>query len=355
MKYISKMLLIILGITLTIALSSCGKSDNKSGSTNEIIGAGATFPYPLYSKMFDVYSKEKNIKVNYQSVGSGAGIQQLTNKTVDFGASDAFMNSDEMTKAGAPVVHIPICLGAVTVTYNLPDNPQIKLTSEVLAGIFSGKITKWNDAKISAINDGLKLPDLSIQVVHRSDGSGTTFVFTDYLSKVNPDWKTSPGAGKSINWPVGLGAKGNEGVGGMVKQTPGSIGYVELIYALQNKMSMASLQNKKGNFIMPSLQSTKDAANVSLPEDTRISLTDSDADQGYPIVSFTWVLLYKDQKYNDRSEDKGKEVVKLIWWMTHNGQQYAEPLEYAALPPEAIKKVEALLKSVNYGGKNLSE
>jgi phosphate transport system substrate-binding protein len=353
MKNYTQKLLFILGIALTIALSACGKKDNSVGSTNELLGAGATFPYPLYSKMFDIYSKEKNIKVNYQSVGSGAGIQQLTNKTVDFGASDAFMSNDEMSKAAGPIIHIPICLGAVTVTYNLPDNPQIKLTPEVVAEIYAGKITKWNDTKITAVNNGINLPDLNIQVVHRSDGSGTTFVFTDYLSKVNADWKTSPGAGKSINWPAGLGAKGNEGVGGMVKQTPGSIGYVELIYAMQNKMSMASIQNKKGNFVMPTLQSTKDAANVNLPEDTRISLTNSDADQGYPIVSFTWILLYKDQKYNDRSEDKARELVKLIWWMTHNGQQYAEPLQYAMLPSEAVKKVEVLLKSVNYGGKKL--
>ena len=327
-----------------VLFSSCGKKNE----TKELLGAGATFPNPLYSKMFDVYAKEKQIKVNYQSVGSGAGIQQLTSKTVDFGASDAFMSDEEMSKAGAPVVHIPVCLGAVAVTYNLEGNPQLKLTPDVLADIFQGKIKKWNDARITAVNPDSKLPDKEINVVHRSDGSGTSYVFTDYLSKVSPEWKTAVGTGKSVNWPVGLGGKGNEGVGGMVQQTPGSIGYVELVYALQNKMSMASLKNKKGNFIAPTLQSTNAASNVSLPDDTRISLTDSDADQGYSIVSFTWVIVYKEQNYNNRAEDRAEELVKLIKWMTHEAQQYAEPLSYATLSPEAVKKVDNILKTITF-------
>lgn len=336
-----------------IMISSCGKSDKTktSGSENELLGAGATFPYPLYSKMFDVYSKEKNMKVNYQSVGSGAGIQQLTNKTVDFGASDAFMTDEELQKAQGKVVEVPTCLGAVTVVYNLPDNPEVKLTPEVLADIFLGKIKKWNDWKIKGINPEVNLPDLDIAVVHRSDGSGTTFVFTDYLSKVSDEWKSMVGTGKSVKWSAGLGAKGNEGVGGLVKQTPGAIGYVELIYASQNKMSMAPLKNLKGNFIKPSLKSTNAAANIELPDDTRISLTNTDADDGYPIVSFTWILVYQNQNYDNRSEARGKEVAKLIWWMTHEGQKYVEPLEYAALPPAAVKKVEAILKTLNFDGK----
>ncbi len=346
----------VLALTAVLILS-CGK-DNKnkiSGSENELLGAGATFPYPLYSKMFDVYSKEKNMKVNYQSVGSGAGIQQLTNTTVDFGASDAFMTDDELKKAPGKVVEIPTCLGAVTVVYNLPDNQEVKLTPEVLADIFLGKIKKWNHENIKSINPGVNFPDLDIAVVHRSDGSGTTFVFTDYLTKVSNEWKETVGTGKSVKWPIGLGAKGNEGVGGLVKQTPGAIGYVELIYASQNKMTTASLKNKKGNFIKPSLKSTNAAANVELPDDTRISLTNTDADEGYPIVSFTWILIYQDQNYNNRSEARGKEVANLIWWMTHEGQQYVEPLEYASLPPEAVKKVEMILKTVNFGGKLLLE
>lgn len=342
--------ILVFGIFLlsAILISGCGK---KNSDTKELLGAGATFPYPLYSKMFDVYAKEKQIKVNYQSVGSGAGIQQLTNKTVDFGASDAFMSEEEMSKAGAPVVHIPICLGAVAVVYNLEGNPQIKFTPELLSAIFQGKIKKWNDEKIKEINPDSKLPDKEINVVHRSDGSGTTFVFTDYLSKVSADWKSGVGTGKSVNWPVGIGAKGNEGVGGMVQQTPGSIGYVELVYASQNKMVMASLKNKKGNFVAPTLQTTNAASNISLPDDTRISLTDSDAEQGYSIVSFTWIIVYKEQNYNNRSEERAKELIKLLNWMTHDGQQYAEPLSYATLPAEAVKKVDNILKSLTFNGK----
>jgi phosphate transport system substrate-binding protein len=340
-----------------VLILSCGKDDKDriSNSEKELLGAGATFPYPLYSKMFDVYSKENNMKVNYQSVGSGAGIQQLTNTTVDFGASDAFMTDDELNKAPGKVVEIPTCLGAVTVVYNLPNNQEVKLTPEVLADIFLGRIKKWNHENIKSINPGVNFPDLDIAVVHRSDGSGTTFVFTDYLTKVSNEWKEIAGTGKSVKWPIGLGAKGNEGVGGLVKQTPGAIGYVELIYASQNKMMTASLKNKKGNFIKPSLKSTNAAANVELPDDTRISLTNTDADEGYPIVSFTWILIYQDQNYNNRSEARGKEVAKLIWWMTHEGQKYVEPLEYASLPPEAVKKVETILKTVNFGGKLLLE
>jgi phosphate transport system substrate-binding protein len=348
--------LLIILIPAIVLLASCGKSDNKtSGSDKELTGAGATFPYPLYSKMFDAYSKEHNVKVNYQSVGSGAGQQQLISKTVDFGASDAFMKDDQLSKAPAPIVHIPVCLGAVVITYNIEGNPTLKFTPEVLSDIFMGKIMKWDDEKIKKSNPDVKLPTSEISVVHRSDGSGTSSIFTDYLSKVSEDWKKEVGAGTSVNWPAGLGAKGNEGVGGLVKQTPGSIGYVELIYALQNNMPTASMQNKKGNFIVPSLKSTNASANVTLPEDTRVSLTDSEADDAYPISSFTWILLYKDQNYNNRSETKAKEVVKLIWWMVHDGQQYAEPLSYATLAPEAVKKAENVLKSVTFGDKKLIE
>ncbi len=350
-----KLAMFTLGAFSLVLIASCGNNKKTAGSENELLGAGATFPYSLYSKMFDVYSKEKNMKVNYQSVGSGAGIQQLTNRTVDFGASDAFMTDEELERAPGKVIEVPTCLGAVAVVFNLPDNPEVKLTPEVLTDIFLGKIRKWNDAGIKSINAEVNLPDLDIAVVHRSDGSGTTFIFTDYLTKVSDEWKNTVGTGKSVKWPIGLGAKGNEGVGGLVKQTPGSIGYVELIYASQNKMRAASLKNKKGNFIKPSLQSTSAAANVELPEDTRVSLTNTDAQDGYPIVSFTWVLLYQDQNYDNRSEERGKEVARLVWWITHEGQQYVEPLEYASLPVEAIKKVESILKTVNYNGKPLLE
>ena len=342
-------------MVISFGLISCGggNSNNPVANKNEILGAGATFPYPFYSKVFDVYNKEKGIKVNYQSIGSGGGIKQLQNKTVDFGASDAPMSDDELSKSPAPILHIPSCLGAVIITYNLPGNPTLKFTPEVLADIFLGKIKKWNDAKITAINPGVKLPDLSISVIHRSDGSGTTYIFSDYLSKVNAEWNTKPGKGKSLDWPIGLGAKGNEGVSGLVKQTPGSIGYVELVYALQNKMPAASLKNRSGNFIEASLKSSSAAAAIELPADMRVSLTNTDAPDGYPICSFTYLLVYQNQSYNNRTEASAKTTISLINYVIHDGQKYAEPLGYAPLPDAAVKKAEEILKSVTFNAKPL--
>ena len=314
----------------------------------ELIGAGATFPYPLYSKMFDVYSKEYGVKVNYQAIGSGGGIRQLINKTVDFGGSDAIMSDKDLAEASAPVLHIPTCAGAVVITYNLTGNPQLRFTPDVIADIFLGKITKWNDRRISESNPGVKLPDMNMTVVHRSDGSGTTFIFSDYLSKVSADWKEKVGNGTSLNWPTGLGGKGNPGVAGLVQQTPGSIGYVELIYALQNKMPYGMVKNKKGNFVTATISSTSKAADTNLPDDMKVSLTDTDAPEGYPISGFTWILVYKDQNYGDRTEEKAKEVVKLLWWMTHEGQKYTEPLEYAPLSKKAVEKAEKLIRSISY-------
>lgn len=357
-----KNLLSALIVGAAITFTSCGGNGGSSGSAsdststankNEILGAGATFPYPFYSKVFDVYNKEKGVKVNYQSIGSGGGIKQLQNKTVDFGASDAPMSDEELSKSPAPIVHIPSCLGAVIITYNLPGSPSLKFTPEVLANIFLGKITKWNDPAIAAVNPGVKFPNLAISVIHRSDGSGTTYIFSDYLSKVNTDWNTKPGKGKSLDWPVGLGAKGNEGVSGLVKQTPGSIGYVELVYALQNKMPAASLQNKAGNFIEATLQSTTAAAAIDLPSDMRVSLTNTDAANGYPICSFTYLLLYKNQNYGNKTEASAKAAIDLINYVIHDGQKYAESLGYAPLPDPAVNKAEEILKSVTYNGKPL--
>ncbi len=314
----------------------------------ELIGAGATFPYPLYSKMFDVYHKEYTVKVNYQAIGSGGGIRQLINKTVDFGGSDAIMSDKDLAEASAPVLHIPTCAGAVVLTYNLTGNPQLKFTPDVIGDIFLGKISKWNDPRISAINPGVKLPAVNITVVHRSDGSGTTFIFSDYLSKVSGEWKDKVGTGPSLNWPAGLGGKGNPGVAGLVQQTPGSIGYVELIYALQNKMPYGMVKNKKGKFVTATIASTSYAADTNLPDDMKVSLTDSDAPEGYPISGFTWILVYKEQNYAEKSEEKAKELVKLLWWMTHEGQKNAEPLHYAPLSKKAVEKAEKLIKSISY-------
>ncbi len=346
-------------MTLSIAVSfliSCGggnseQSGGGDSAGNGIIGAGATFPYPFYSKVFNVYHKETAVKVNYQSIGSGGGIKQLQNKTVDFGATDAPMSDEEMNASPAEIVHIPTSLGAVIVTYNLPGGPVLKFTPEVIADIFLGKIKRWNDPAIKATNPEVELPDLIMSVVHRSDGSGTTYIFSDYLSKISPVWSTKPGTGKSLDWPVGLGAKGNEGVSGLVKQTPGSIGYVELVYALQNKMPVAMLKNKAGNFVAASLQSTSKAADIDLPADMRVSLTNTDAPEGYPISSFTYLLIYKNQAYDKRTEADATATIKLINYVIHNGQQYAEELGYAPLPSAAVTKAEAIIKSVTYGDK----
>ncbi len=321
--------------------------------SKELLGAGATFPFPLYSKMFDTYYQAYKVKINYQAIGSGGGIQQLISKTVDFGGTDAFMNAREMQKAEVPILHIPTCLGAVVVTYNLPKKLTLKFTPDVIAAIFLGKIIRWDDPRIAAINPEIKLPAISIVVVHRSDGSGTTFIFSDYLTKVSKDWAFKVGADKSLNWPVGLGAKGNPGVAGLINQTPGAIGYVELIYTMQNNMPAGIIKNKAGNFIEPNIKSTSAAANIDMPDDTRVSLTDTDAADGYPISGFTWLIFYKEQNYGGRSKEQAEALMKLMWWVIHEGQQIAEQLKYSALPAAAVKKAETILQSVVYNNSPL--
>ncbi len=352
---------VALAITAGMTMSSCGdagngsgadSSANKGGEDNTILGAGATFPNPLYSKMFSEYNKTTGLKVNYQSIGSGGGIQQLTAKTVDFGASDAPMNGKQDSALSAPVIHIPATAGAVVISYNLPDlKDTLKLTPDVVAKIFLGDIKKWNDKAIATINPGVKLPATDIQVAHRSDGSGTTNIFTTYLTKVSKDWESKVGKGSSVNWPVGLGGKGNEGVAGSIKQTPGGIGYVELAYAIQSNMAYAKLQNKAGNFITPSIASVTAAANITIPADAKVSLTNTDAPDGYPISGLSWILVYKEQKYDNRSADKVSKMLKLIQWMIHDGQQYSAALNYAPLSPAAVAVGDAQLKSVTYDGK----
>jgi phosphate transport system substrate-binding protein len=321
---------------------------------NELIGAGSTFDYPLFTKMFAEYNTLTGVKVNYQSVGSGAGISQLTNKTVDFGATDAPMNGKQDSALSAPAIHIPVTAGAVVLSYNLPGVATgLNLTPSVLADIFLGNITSWNDSKITAINKGITLPGTAILVAHRSDGSGTTNIFTTYLSKVSNDWNTKVGKGSAVNWPTGIGGKGNDGVAGLVKQTPGAIGYIELAYAIQNTMPYAKMQNKAGNFIVPTPASITAAANIVIPADSKVSLTNTDAKDGYPISGFSWVAIYKDQNYNGRSEAKAKNMVKLISWMVHDGQKFSSSLFYAPLAPAVVKVADALLKTVTYNGKAL--
>jgi len=323
-----------------------------SGDDNTILGAGSTFDNPLFSKLFSEYNKSNGLKVNYQSIGSGGGIQQLTSKTVDFGASDAPLNGKQDSALSAPAVHIPVTAGAVVATYNLPDvKDTLNLTPDVIANIFLGKIKKWNDPKIAAANKGVKLPATDIVVAHRSDGSGTTNIFTTYLTKVSKDWESTVGKGSSVNWPVGLGGKGNEGVAGSVKQTPGAIGYVELAYAIQNGMAYARVQNKAGNFITPSIASVTAAANIDIPADAKVSLTNTEAADGYPISGLSWVLIYKEQKYSNRTADKVTKMLKLVQWMIHDGQQYSGALNYAPLSPKAVAVGDAILKQVTYDGK----
>lgn len=329
---------------------ACAAAGDAPGKTVSLEGAGATFPYPLYSKWVFEYGRiHPDIRINYQSIGSGGGIRQISEGTVDFGGSDAFMKDDALAKLPAKLLHIPTTLGAVVITYNLPDAPaSMKLSPEVIAGVFLGEIIRWNDPKITALNPGLKLPDTQIGVVHRSDGSGTTAVFTDYLSKVSPSWLEKVGTGTSVSWPIGLGAKGNEGVTGQVKSTPGSVGYVELVYAKQNGLPYASVRNSSGAFVEPALEGVSAAAaSVPVPADFRVSITNAPGAKAYPISAFTWVLIYQDQK----DAAKGTAIADFLWWAIHDGQKLGGALGYAPLPAEVVGKIEATLQTVTAGGK----
>lgn len=334
---------------LAIAAITFFQSTANAQDDNTILGAGSTFVYPLFSKQFSEYNKKTGLQVNYQSIGSGGGILQLSNKTVDFGDSDAPLNDEQTNKMGAPVVHIPMCSGAVVITYNLPGiNANLNFTPDVLADIFLGKITNWTDSRITSLNKSITIPSVPILIVHRSDGSGTTNIFTNYLSKVSPEWSTKVGSGGSVNWPTGLGGKGSEGVSGLVKQTPGGIGYVELAYAIQNKMPNALIKNKKGKFITPSAASVSAAGNIQLPEDAKVFITDTDAPDGYPISGFTWALIYKEQNYNGRSLERAQNLLKLLWWNIHDGQQFTSSLNYAPLSKQALAVAEKNLRSATF-------
>ena len=316
-----------------------------SFAQNTLTGAGATFPYPMYSKWFSDYHKmHPEIAINYQPIGSGGGIAQVSAGTVDFGATDGPMSDEQLSKAKSKIVHIPTVMGAVVPAYNVPGvKEELKFTPEAVAGIFLGKITSWNDNAIQSANKDVKLPNTPIVVVHRSDGSGTTYVFTDYLSKVNPDWKSGPGKGTSIKWPVGLGAKGNDGVAGQIRQVEGSIGYVELIYALQNKISYGAVKNSAGNFVKASLDSTTAAAKgAKIPEDYRVSITNPSGKDAYPIATFTWLLI--PQKAGDPS--KGKIIVDFLNWMLNDGQKETTELSYAPLPQELASRVKETVKQL---------
>src|SRR6266567_8708572 len=322
---------ILLGLTIAFGLSATASAQMM------INGAGATFPYPIYSKWFDEYAKvDPSVRFNYQSIGSGGGQKQILAQTVDFGASDGPMSDENLSKAPGKILHIPTVAGAVVMTYNLPGNPALKLDGETIADIFLGKIKKWNDPKIAASNPGAKLPENEIVVVHRSDGSGTTFIFTDYLSKVSTEWKQKAGNNTSVNWPTGIGGKGNEGVSGQVKQTPGAIGYVELIYALQNKMPYAEVKNAAGQFVKPTIESVTAAfGTANIPDDFRFSMTNAPGKDAYPICGATWLLVYEQQK----DAAKGKKLVEFLKWAAKDGEKMAKDLQYAPLPDTLQQRV----------------
>ncbi len=357
MKKISRLLFAFSLMFVLFAFAGC-KSDRtelSKDSQQELIGAGATFPYPLYSELFKIYYLQTGVKVNYQAIGSGGGIKQLISKTVDFGGTDAFMSREKIEQSGGNIIHIPTCIGAVAVSYNLENAVDIKLVGYVISALFLGEITRWNDAKLKKLNPQMNLPDKEITVIHRSDVSGKTFIFSDYLSKVCEEWKNIVGHGKALSWPVGLGGKGNPGVAGLIKQVPGSIGYVELIYSLQNDLPTALIKNKSGNFIKPSPASASLAAEISIPDHTRVSITDTAASLGYPLSSFTWLILFEEQAYNNRERKTAEGLLRLLDWVINDGQRYPEKYDYAPLPQPAVEKASALLKTVKYEGRPLFE
>ena len=341
-------------ILLAVAIASCGNSKkNKDGKQSKvnIAAAGATFPLPFYNLAFKTYQQSTGATVTYGGIGSGGGIRSLKDKIVDFGGSDAYLSDQELAEMPGEVVHIPTCMGAVVIAYNLPEIKDLKLSGEIVADMYLGKITKWNDKAIQDLNPGLRLPDQDINPVYRSDGSGTTFVFSDYLSKVSGEWKEKIGAGKSLKWPTGLAAKGNPGVAGTVSQTPGAIGYVGSEYAFALNMPMAQMRNSSGNFIVPTTESISAAASGEIPADTRTMITNPSAPDAYPISCFTWIILYKEQAYADRSQAQAKATVDLLKWMLgQEAQALTTKVHYSPLPQGAVDNANALLNSVTYNG-----
>ena len=357
-KKISPLPLVLALLCLTASMFGCGSQagGSNAGGPVRLQGAGATFPNPLYQKWLSEYTKlNANVRIDYQSIGSGGGIKQIKEQTVDFGASDAPMSDADLKSAPGELLHIPTVLGAVVLTYNLQGVSQpLRFSPDVIADIFLDKIKKWDDARLKADNPNVTLPSENITVVHRSDGSGTSAVFTDYLSKVSAEWKEKVGAGTSPKWPVGLGGKGNEGVTGQVKATPNTIGYVELAYAVQNKLPVALIKNRAGNFVEPSLDAVTAAAAESVattPEDLRVSITEASGANAYPIASYTYILAYKEQK----DAAKGKTLVDFLWWGIHDGEKFAKELNYAPLPAEIVKRAEAKINIIASGGKPLRQ
>ncbi len=339
-------------ISIALILGACGNKKNTDSRSTSITAAGATFPLPYYNMAFKDYSKKYKTLVTYGGIGSGGGIRSLKDKIIDFGASDAFLSDKQIEDMPYPVVHIPTCMGAVVVAYNLHSVTNIKLTPEILSDIFLGKITRWNDKRIEENNKEQKLPDMEITVVYRSDGSGTTFVFSDYLSKISSEWEKNIGRGKSLKWPTGIAAKGNPGVAGTINQTKGAIGYIGSEYAFSLKIPIAQLQNKSGNYIEPSLSSISAAAKGNIPDDTRVMCTNSDASDAYPISCFTWIVVYKEQSYEKRTISQAEATVKVIDWMlSEEAQNLTKKVHYAPLPYKAIQNAKKIVRDITYEGR----
>lgn len=348
----NKLLILVLALSL-VACGGSKKKNGQGGSDVTIAAAGATFPLPYYNLAFKTYKDSTGVSVTYGGIGSGGGIRSLKDKIVDFGGSDAYLSDAELAEMPAETVHIPTCMGAVVLAYNLPEAKELKLTPDIVADIFLGKITRWNDSRLQAVNEGVGLPDKAISPVYRSDGSGTTFVFSDYLSKVSEEWKGEVGRGKSLKWPAGLAAKGNPGVAGTISQTPGAIGYIGSEYAFALKIPTAQLQNRSGRFITPSTESISAAA-MEIPADTRTMITNPEAAEAYPISCFTWVILYKEQAYGDRTEAQARATVELLDWMTApQAQELTTHVHYSPLPKAAVENAKSLLQSVTYNGERI--
>jgi len=354
MKKFQLLLVAIISISLMTSCGDSGKKKSKEKKAKALTGAGATFPQPFYNTIFKTYTKSKGLLVTYGGIGSGGGIRSLKDKIVDFGATDAFLSDKKLAAMPGDVLHIPSCLGAVVAAYNLPGKPELKFTPELMEEVFMGKITKWNDAKIAKVNPDAKLPDLAITVVYRSDGSGTTFIFSDYMSKVSSDWKEKIGAGKALKWPVGIAAKGNPGVAGTISSTQGAIGYIGSEYAFAQGIPIASIQNQSGNFIRPSVESVSAAAAGKIPDDTRVTLTNTTAVDGYPISSFTWLIVYKEQSYNGRTKDQAMQTKLLLNWVIgQEAQVQTSKVNYAPLPEKAVLKASKILDLMTYDGQEI--
>ncbi|MBT4397891.1 MAG: phosphate ABC transporter substrate-binding protein PstS [Bacteroidetes bacterium] len=343
-----------------VLLASCNnansdkKSEGNESKAASITAAGATFPLPFYNLSFKNYTKGTGILLTYGGIGSGGGIRSLKDKVVDFGATDAFLNAEKEADMPAEIVHIPTCIGAVVIAFNLPGLEDLKLSNQNLEDIFMGLITNWDDSRLQTSNPGVSLPDIELTVVHRSDGSGTTYIFSDFMSKISTSWEAEVGRGKSLKWPVGLGAKGNPGVAGTIQQTKGSVGYIGSEFAFAQKISFAQVENSAGEFILPSLESISAAAKGDIPEDTKVMLTNSSDPEAYPISGFTWLILYKEQSYDGRSKVQAEETVKFLnWIIDRDAQALAQQVNYAPLPDKVVENARQILGEIVFKGEKL--